>query len=145
MLSNKAAGSAAIAIAACVASGLTHAAAAVLQFYRPIDPWPAWIEIFAMAAFIVGMGAGIFAYTNAPAMPAGWRPAKPWTFNRLAPAAVYFGLVISSLALYKSTSPETSELVWKVGIGTMGQFAFALLAWENWWTWREFTSSVDIR
>jgi hypothetical protein len=48
-------------------------------------------------------------------------------------------LMILTLAMYKSTSPETSELFWKVGIGTVGQFAFALLVWEHRWTWRKFT------
>ena len=141
MLSKKVANAAAIALVACFASGLIRAAVAVAQFYRPSDPWLPWIELFAFAAYIVGIGAAMFAYTNAPAKPPEWHPAKPWGFDRLAPAAVYAGFMILTLAMYKSTGAETSELFWKLGIGTSGQFAFALLVWEHRWSWRTFTPS----
>ena len=137
MLSKKVTTPAAIAFMAGVGSGLASAAAAVMKFQRPVDTWPAWLEIFSLAAFVVALGAAIVAYTNAPATPSGWRPARRWSFDRFAPAAVYFVFLILGLAIYKTASPQTSELFWKIFTGTIAEFAFALVVWENWWIWRE--------
>jgi hypothetical protein len=140
MLPKKVTYSAAIALIACVTSAAAQATAIVARVHRSLDGWPAWIEIFALAAFMVGLGAEIFSYSNAPAKPRGWRPARRWTFERLAPAAAYFSVLILSLAIGASASAGTSELVWKVATGTASQCAFALLVWENWWARREFAA-----
>ena len=144
MLPKKVTNSAAIAIVACIASGVAHAMAMIASFRHSVDLWPAWLEIFAIAAFMIGLGAGIFSYLNAPAKPHGWRPARRWTFGRSAPAAVYFALVTLSLAIVETTGSASSELVWKVITGTASQSAFVLLVWENWWVWRQFTRSNAI-
>ena len=140
-LSKKAARLAAFALAASAASGLAHGTAAVMHFHRPVDIWSAWIEMAAMAALAVGIAAGFLAYLNAPATPPGWRPARHWTFERLAPPAVYVSLLILTFAVYKSANPEISELAWNIGSGTASQFAFALVVWENWWCWKQFAIS----
>jgi hypothetical protein len=142
MLAKKVTVPAGIAFMAGVASGLAAAAAAVMKFQRPVDTWPAWLEMFSLAAFVVALGAAIVAYTNAPATPSGWRPARRWSFDRFAPAVVYFAFLILDLAMHKAASPPTSELFWKIFTGTIAEFAFALVVWENWWIWREFDTGA---
>lgn len=139
MLSAKVANAIAIAIAASVASGLARVAAAVAQFYGLTGSAPASLAIFALAAFAAGVGAAIYANTNAPAKPPGWRPAQPWAFERLAPATLCAGLMLLILVLSKLAASETSEFLWKVAIDSSTQFAFALLLWEQRWVWSTFT------
>jgi hypothetical protein len=137
MLSKKVSVSAAIAIAACVASGLAEAAGAIVQFYRPAGVPAAGLGIFALAAFAVGLGAAIVANTIAPAKPAGWRSRRPWSASRFAPPVIYFALLMLSLALYWSTSSDVSKLFWSIGWETAAQFALALIVWEQRWMWEQ--------
>ena len=139
MLPKQVANSAAIAIVACLASALAHATAMIVSFHRPGGLWSATIEVFAIAALVLGLGMGIFSFANAPAKPPGWRPAKAWTIGRLAPTVAYVAALIVGLAIYKWTGGEESELVWNVIAGTGVQFAFALSIWDNLWMWRQFT------
>jgi hypothetical protein len=128
MLSNTAA---AVAISAAIASGVAHAAAEVVQFYRPADPSLPWIAIFMIAGYAVALVAAVFAFVNKPAKPPGWRPTKPWAFVRVAPPAAYFGLLLVLFVLYQSSGSEVSPLIWKLGAGSGSQFAFALVVWEQ--------------
>lgn len=144
MLPKQVVNSAAIAIVACLASAVAHAMAMIVSFQRPGGLWSATAEVFAIAALVLGLGAGIFSYANAPAKPPGWRPAKRWTVGRLSPSAVYVSALIVGVAIYKSTSGEVSELVWNVVAGTGVQFAFALAVWDNLWMWRQFTGSKPL-
>lgn len=138
MLSNKVVIAAPLAIALCATAGLAHGTAMVGVFYLPGARWLAWPELFALPAMIVGVGAGVVAYFNAPKKPPGWRSAHPWSFARLAPAAIYFSLVTASLALYPFVDAPTADLIHKVVFGTGSAFAFALLSWENLWQWRQW-------
>jgi hypothetical protein len=137
--------SAAIAIVACLTSAVAHATAMIASFHRSGDLWPAWVEIFAISAVVVGLGAGIFSYAHAPVKPPAWRPAKRWTVGRLAPTAAYVGALIVALTIYKSTSVRVSELIWRVVASTAAQFAFALSVWDKWWMWRQITGSNSTR
>jgi hypothetical protein len=142
MLSRKVAASGALAITAGLVSALTHAAALLGQSYHPANPWSAWSEAFSLAAFAAGISAAVAAYRNSPTKPPGWRDARPFAFWRLAPAGLYLGFVTLSWILYKSASPELAQLLWKAVSGTVSQFVFALLVWENLWTWRAFTPGL---
>jgi hypothetical protein len=140
MLAKKVVVAAALAVGLSAAAGVAHGAALLLHFYGASNRWVAvGLTLFTGLAFIVGLGAGVFAYVHAPKKPPGWRTVYPCAIERLAPAAVYFGTVILCLALYKYASRETADAYWRVVGETSAGFSFTLITWENLWVWRQWT------
>src|SRR4030095_5412240 len=119
-------------------AGLAHSGAALIHFFRPSDRWVLWPELFSLPATFIGLGAGVYAYVNAPKRPEGWRAARPWAIERVAPPVVYFGAVLAGLVVGQFVSPPVADVIWKTLTSGTVAFAFALMTWENLWLWRQW-------